>query len=66
MGIVARAPEKNLSDSKASRMSGFQKLIKPTPDYIMIPICYRNGRAVPRQRNLDGFLRNLDGFLAGA
>ena len=37
-------------------MSGIQKTIKPIPDYNMIPICYRKGRAVPRQRNLDEFL----------
>ena len=39
-----------------SQMSGIQKIIKPIPDYNMIPICYRKGRAVPRQRNLDEFL----------
>ena len=37
-------------------MSGIQNIIKPIPDYNMIPICYRKGRAVPRQRNLDEFL----------
>ena len=57
MCIVARAPEKRKpSGSKASRMSGFQKLNKPTPDYTMNPIYYRKGRSVPRQRNLDGLL----------
>ena len=36
-------------------MSGFQKLIKSTPDYTMNPTYFRKGGAVPRQRNLDGF-----------
>ena len=63
-GYGSQSPRKNLSDSKASRTSGFQRLIKPTPDYVMIPICYRNDRVVPRQGNLNGFLRNLDGFLS--
>ena len=51
MGIVARAPEKVFRTPRLSRMSGFQKLIKPTPEYIMIPICYRNGRAYLSYRN---------------
>ena len=52
-GYSNQSRRKKLSGSKASRMSGFQKLIKPTPDYTMY---YRKGRAVPRQRKPDGFL----------
>ena len=56
MGIVARAPKKVFRTPGLSRILGFQSLIKFAPDYIMVHIYDRNGRAVPRQGNLDGFL----------
>ena len=42
-GYSTQSPREQFSGSKASQMSGFPKLNKPTPDHTMNPIYYRKG-----------------------
>ena len=57
MGIGARAYEKFFRAPKLRRMLLLHELINFPPNYVMIPICYRNSRTVPRQRKFNRFLR---------
>ena len=57
MGIVARAHEKFFRAPRLCRMLLFHKLINFPKNYVMIPVCYRNSRTVPRQRKFNQFIR---------